>query len=365
MAEDKIPGINFDLETWMKDLPSPLKEIPLIYLAIPGSHDSMTYSITSSSGLAPDAEPILHRLYPLFRGTILRWTITQSVDTYQQLQLGIRYLDLRLATKTGTEDFYFTHGLYADEITKSLQQVKDFVENHPGEVVILDFQHFYGFKAADHYRLVQFLLDLYNSKLCPPSGYLQGITLNHLNQRRQQVIIVYRHEAAHSTNLFWRSTMMPSPWPRQDKISGSIHQVLRCLGRGGGFQPNLTHSYEGDSQIRRHGSMRRRRPRAVNNQTHGLRDLEVTLLPARLWLSNLRNQCARPVLKDILPKLNDFTPGAPDAPNRKPSEGRAPVNVIIADFIEMDNALFTKTIIQLNFKLLKNTMLIYHNDHGQ
>lgn len=57
-----------------------------------GSHDSMTYSITRASGLAPDAEPVLKRLYPLFRGTILRWTITQSLDTLQQLLIGIRYL---------------------------------------------------------------------------------------------------------------------------------------------------------------------------------------------------------------------------------------------------------------------------------
>lgn len=56
-----------------------------------GSHDSMTYGITESSGIAPDAEPIVKKLYPLFRGTILRWTITQAVDTSQQLLIGIRY----------------------------------------------------------------------------------------------------------------------------------------------------------------------------------------------------------------------------------------------------------------------------------
>lgn len=59
---------------------------------ISGSHDSMTYAITRSSGLAPDAESILKRLYPLFKGTILRWTITQSVDALQQLHMGIRYV---------------------------------------------------------------------------------------------------------------------------------------------------------------------------------------------------------------------------------------------------------------------------------
>lgn len=63
-----------------------------LFLKNSGSHDSMTYSITRSSGLAPDAEPILKRLYPLFQGTILRWTITQSIDALQQLLIGNRYL---------------------------------------------------------------------------------------------------------------------------------------------------------------------------------------------------------------------------------------------------------------------------------
>lgn len=52
----------------------------------------MTYGITRSSEVAPDAEPIVKKLYPLFRGTILRWTITQAVDTSQQLLIGIRYI---------------------------------------------------------------------------------------------------------------------------------------------------------------------------------------------------------------------------------------------------------------------------------
>lgn len=52
----------------------------------------MTYGITRASGLAPDAEPVVQRLYPLFRGTILRWTITQALDTWHQLLIGIRYL---------------------------------------------------------------------------------------------------------------------------------------------------------------------------------------------------------------------------------------------------------------------------------
>lgn len=32
------------------------------------------------------------------------------------------------------DSFYFTHGLYGEEISGALTQVKDFVDKHPGEV---------------------------------------------------------------------------------------------------------------------------------------------------------------------------------------------------------------------------------------
>lgn len=75
------------------------------------------------------------------------------------------------------------------------------------------------------------------------------------------------------------------------------------------------------------------------------------------WISNLREKCAVPVKDKVLPKLRDFSPGAPLA---RGLEGRAPVNVVIADFVEMDDAVFPRTIIDLNWKLLRNTDLVYH-----
>ncbi|KAJ0174751.1 hypothetical protein K1T71_009859 [Dendrolimus kikuchii] len=316
------------LETWMSDLPPQLKDVPLIYLAIPGSHDSMTYGITRSSKLAPDAEPVLHRLYPIFRGTILRWTITQSLDTWQQLQIGIRYLDLRLATKEGTKEIFFTHGVYAEEITKALTQVKEFVDTHPGEVVILDCQHFYGFEPDDHQRLMRYLLNMYGPRLVPRQLNLQSITLNSLSRLRQQIIIVYRHQSVYATGEFWQPQMMPSPWPQQDRISGLLS-----------FLEN----------VRRHPGMGFVH-QAVLTPTPGFIIIR--------WLSNLREKCAVPVVKEILPKLMDFTPGPPLSGT---SASRAPVNVVIADFVELDDAIFSKTVIQLNSKLLRNTDFVYHN----
>ncbi|XP_014357772.2 PI-PLC X domain-containing protein 3 isoform X1 [Papilio machaon] len=316
---------NVNLENWMRELPEQLKNVPFIYLAIPGSHDSMTYGITESSGIAPDAEPIVKKLYPLFRGTILRWTITQAIDTSQQLLIGIRYFDLRIATKTGDDKFYFTHGVYADEITTALHQVKSFIDTHPGEVVILDCQHFYGFTANDHQRLMGLLLHIYGQQLVPRQIDLQDITLHSLARLRQQVVIVYRHRSVYSTDQFWQPQMLPSPWPQQERVSGLLNFLQHvCRHPGMGF----------------------------------VHQAVLTPTPAFIlfrWISTLREKCAIPVKDEVLPKLiEDFAPGPPLAVTDSQNlQSQAPVNVVIADFVEMDDAVFPKAIIQLNMKLLK------------
>ncbi|KAL4710872.1 hypothetical protein ACJJTC_002502 [Scirpophaga incertulas] len=317
-----------NLEYWMGNLPDQLKDVPLIYLAIPGSHDSMTYGINRSSELAPDAEPVLHRLFPLFRGTIIRWTVTQSLTTMQQLLIGIRYLDLRLATKTGSSDFYFTHGLYANEISGALNEVKEFVDSHPGEVVILDFQHFYGFTAEDHQTLMRLLLNMYRHRLVPRHIDVRSVTLNTLYRLRQQVVVVYRHQSVYATNEFWQPQTMPSPWPQRERplsLLAFLEGLKRHPGMGFVHQAVLTPT-----------------PQFI----------------VLRFRSTLRDKCAVPVKNEVLPKLREFTPGPPLASQ---NTSLAPVNVVIADFVELDDAIFSRTIIELNSKLLRNTDIVYHN----
>ncbi|KAI5637551.1 hypothetical protein NE865_09684 [Phthorimaea operculella] len=368
MTEVSLAGDPVNLETWMEDLPEQLKEVPLIYLAIPGSHDSMTYGITRQSGLAPDAEPEWASLFPLFRGTIMRWSITQALDTTGQLMFGIRYLDLRLSTKTGTEDFYFTHGLYAQEITRGLSDVKNFVDSHPGEVVILDAQHFYGFTAIDHQRLLRFFLNMYGARLVPRPLDLTSVTLSSARRMGQSVIIIYRHESAYSTSMFWQPQMFPSPWPRQDSVSGLINfmeNVNRGPGIGFVHQAVLTPtakfilvSQDSVSGLINFMENVNRGP-GIGFVHQAVLTPTAKFILVR-WVSSLKEKCAKPVVKNVVPKLVEFTPGEP---RRTHPPQSSPVNVVIADFVELEDAIFPKTIIQLNFKLLRDSQSL-HSSNG-
>lgn len=79
------------LENWMDELPENVRDyVPFIYLAIPGTHNSMTYGIKRSSKVAPDADDVIRKVYKVFPIIVRRWSKNQRINITKQLYLGIR-----------------------------------------------------------------------------------------------------------------------------------------------------------------------------------------------------------------------------------------------------------------------------------
>lgn len=54
----------------------------------------MSYGINRLAKVAPDAEPVVARLYKVLPCVVRRWAITQKLNALQQLENGIRYVNL-------------------------------------------------------------------------------------------------------------------------------------------------------------------------------------------------------------------------------------------------------------------------------
>ena len=128
---------------WMSDLRSEIGAIPLTELTIPGAHDMGTYGInggssTSSDGQASDIGCLVDH------GVCERYGQAQQSfkDTFEELQDGIRYFDLRVC-RTDSGVFVTCHGLEAAPLSDILDGTRAWVDSHPGEVVILDLNHHY------------------------------------------------------------------------------------------------------------------------------------------------------------------------------------------------------------------------------
>jgi len=116
---------------------------------------------------------------PVTRAILYNWSVTQRATLEEQLRNGVRYLDLRLAIEdSGGTQPLVVHHLCGAELGPLLAVVDSFLTSHPQEAVIIDFQHFYGFRDLDHERLVAHLQGLFGSRLCPYwAGASEEVTL--------------------------------------------------------------------------------------------------------------------------------------------------------------------------------------------
>lgn len=352
--EENAMELTKDLEYWMTNLPDELRKISIIYLAIPGSHNSFTNTIDSSSEISPDAEEILQFLKIFGRITqaiMAPWARCQHYNATLQLNTGIRYFDLRLSTRENDEKLYFVHSQFADTIIPILTEIRDFLDTHPHEVVILDCQHFYGFSSETHNQLIDIMLSLFGDKLLPYTQYMEHINLNYMTRDyRYQVLLIYRHNAARQNRIrhtyphspiasnsngstiisrggaefLWPSACYPTPWPDTMQPDTLIHKLNANLERR-----NPSYGYVSQFVLTPKPST------ILTNLCSSLETICATRLEKRksIWISR---QIA----------------------------GRTGVNVIISDFIEMSASQFCRDVVSLNAKLMTSQHVDVKNNGG-
>ncbi|XP_059198110.1 PI-PLC X domain-containing protein 1 [Centropristis striata] len=227
-------------QDWMSALPEELWDIPLNNLAIPGSHDAMSYCLDINSPLIPsesDSFRLLDGLFYCFtRPAIFKWATTQDKSIEEQLQMGIRYFDLRIAHKPKdlSSDLYFTHVIYTHlTVLETLSSVATWLESHPKEIVILACSHFEGMDDSLHLLFIFSLKKLFGSKLCPQTEPV--LSLRSLWASGYQVILSYDSQIAAKHQELWPD--IPYWWANKRTAQEAITYLNRkkALGRPEGF----------------------------------------------------------------------------------------------------------------------------------
>lgn len=224
----------------MSALPEELWDVPLTDLAIPGSHDAMSYCLDINSPLVrseSDCFKFLDRFCCcLTRVIIFKWATTQDKSIEDQLSLGIRYFDLRIAHKPNdsSDDLYFTHVLYTHlTVLETLMSVASWLKTHPKEIVILECSHFEGISENLHEAFIYSMKKVFGSKLCPKKG--TDLTLKSLWASGYQVILSYDDQAAARHPELWPG--VPYWWANQKTAQEVISYLdwKKELGRPEGF----------------------------------------------------------------------------------------------------------------------------------
>jgi hypothetical protein len=128
--------------------------------------------------------------------------------------MGIRYFDLRTEKREKDLEYYFVHGLYGPKTFECMNEINVFLEKHPKEIVLLDFNHFYTINDADHKTVVETVLGIFGDKVCPrQSDSPVKVSLSDMWKSNWQVIIFYHiDEIVEKYKELWFASFIPSPW---------------------------------------------------------------------------------------------------------------------------------------------------------
>lgn len=222
-------------EAWMSRLPEKLLDIPLTNLAIPGSHDAMSYCLDINSPLLRSESDTFRLLDGVFycftRPFIYRWATTQVINIVEQLKAGIRYFDLRIAHKQydSSSELYFTHVIYTHAtVIETLETVNSWLESHPKEIVILACRNFEGLSDELHEGFIYTLKNIFRSKLCPQNTLL---TLRSLWASGCQVVLSYDDQSAARHKELWPA--IPYFWANKPNAEELLQHIEweKQLGR--------------------------------------------------------------------------------------------------------------------------------------
>lgn len=217
MLSAKVSGADGVFSNWMRDRFPLIKDKKLGALVIPGTHDSGTYALidiwdaTDPRNLellvgdvgAPD-KPAEARVALALGGSIAKgWGAAQSRNITQQLEDGIRSLDLRVAVdKKGV--FRACHALYGDRLDKILDDVKQFSDAHPQEILILSFWAFHDWaedmpgkmRPEKHTALINMIESRFTNRIANLNSLTPENRVSAFVNAGKTIIIAYGSENA-------------------------------------------------------------------------------------------------------------------------------------------------------------------------
>ncbi|MGD9241588.1 MAG: hypothetical protein PVG69_16285 [Desulfobacterales bacterium] len=356
-----------DPENWMGNLGDQIKTLKIKNVVLPGTHDSNTDSKSWESDnwgqfqCGPASHPYLR---------------AQNRSPRLQLEDGIRYFDLRYQWQGGGDELevigpygmiirplVIWHGACHTTngpIQNAITWVKEFVESHPKEIVILDLSHWSFMNEARHRAAAEYIVEKLGGYMVPwdigPNPINFGspeVTVQDLWEEKKNVIVIYHPDSKipgtydlHSDldfaygNLFWggeftAESIIVTPWPnvkRDDLLNRKMKAALNCRSE---INDDLT-CKPPDAHDKLFVLQSQRTTSNLE------RDAKVTNPKVIMWLQYWTT------VGDLYPHLT---------PNISPQVALENLNIVIVDFYEFggkdihnscQNKSFVETIVEMN-----------------
>ncbi|CAB3400846.1 unnamed protein product [Caenorhabditis bovis] len=307
------------MNRWMTNLPVELKRKPLHKLCIPGSHDSGAYKLNVSLPVGHDQNywKLLHQIAKI-RGvkTIIKnWSETQTLSIKEQLNIGVRYFDLRIELVEkppfcSFDDIFAVHALYGESVPSFLNDIKEFLDANKEEVVILDVNHIFRMSHVDFLHMFVIpLQELFGrDSFCPIMVDIADSTLEELVETNHRLIVVGPYENQ-VMGIVYSNEYITSHWPNLN----SIYDLIAFM----------------------RNEVNQKKP-PVLNVLQGMMTARLSDIIRNLF-GNLREDFGLPSRKTTTDFINSLTFKEKDN-----------VNIVITDEVDEN---FTKAVVKLNTML--------------
>lgn len=216
--------------SWMGDHATVLANRSLLNLTLPGTHDSAAYEMTLQVMPGSLPWPLAQLLQIAAQSGlplgefIIHWAISQDQSVRQQLEAGVRFLDLR-AGFNGSH-WVTCHSMVGPVLFPVLVQIAEFLEAHPREVLVVEMTHIYNAGIdleAVLARLIQRVLGKYMLPCCRAD-----MTFEAMWRQRAQLIFVTSLEPRNG-EPWWPPASIWGGYANSDDVETMYNYNLRQL----------------------------------------------------------------------------------------------------------------------------------------
>lgn len=166
-------GYDGNTKEWMREMSALIRDYPLGNICIPGTHDSGTEPISTASDIDSTAPSVVKNLgnvsllREVVRPIAVKWAKTQEMSIGDQLNQGIRYLDIRITGET-KDRLWIVHAMRSMWMSQMVDAVSNFLNQTTHEIVIIDVNHMYNYTEGLIREMMTYMSQRFGNKLCPP-----------------------------------------------------------------------------------------------------------------------------------------------------------------------------------------------------
>lgn len=235
-------------KSWMGQLADCIEGKLLCRVGLPGTHDSSTYDFDEDMGASPDSdltmtiqdklegdgegEGIFSKIGSAINDQILGrvWESLckcQHKSIKDQLEAGVRYLDLRIVRHEETGKFYTCHGVFCVDMKTVIDEINTFLTENSKEIVLLDINHLFQMDGH-HNELVDDMLATLGDKVANFNSLKPTSTVGDYWNAGAQAVILYcgKDTLGQYDGRLWSQREIKSPWPQAAEIT-ILHDKLK------------------------------------------------------------------------------------------------------------------------------------------